>query len=193
MKMLLRSEQLGDCNGVPTTMLVTMSFEQLRSGEGLARTGHGATVPVRSVLANIGDARIFPVILDENPATGPPERGPHKSLFNSVKPVAAYGTTHRIFTEGQRLAMIARDKGCSFPGCTVAPQWCEAHHITEWQFGRRTSIDDAALLCGYHHREFEHLGWECVMVDGIPHFVPPRWLDGERTPIRNTAHDIAAA
>ena len=79
--------------------------------------------------------------------------------FAKAKPVAAYGTTHRIFTEGQRLAMIARDKGCSFPGCTVGPAWCEANHVTEWQYGKRTSIDDGALLCGFHHREFEKLGW----------------------------------
>jgi hypothetical protein len=31
------------------------------------------------------------------------------------------------------------------------------------------------------------------MIDGVPHFVPPVWLDPERTPIRNTAHDIAAS
>jgi hypothetical protein len=23
--------------------------------------------------------------------------------------------------------MIARDQGCSFPGCSVGPAWCQAH------------------------------------------------------------------
>ncbi|HEY2673732.1 MAG TPA: DUF222 domain-containing protein [Rugosimonospora sp.] len=168
--MLLRSERLGDCNGVTTTILYTLTAEQLQTGAGLARSGHGALIPVQQVLAGIGDARIFPVILDnetpatgpagsEPPTTGPPDPTPPATrLFPTVKPVAAYGTAHRIFTEGQRLAMIARDKGCSFPGCTTGPAWCQANHITEWQHGRRTSIDDGALLCGFHHREFDNLG-----------------------------------
>jgi hypothetical protein len=194
MKLLLRSD-VGDCHGVSTTILFTMSARQAATGEGLARTGHGASVPVQDVLAHIGDSRIFPVILDDDPpGTGPPECGrPVSDLFAKARPVAAYGTAHRIFTEGQRLAMMARDKGCSFPGCTVGPQWTETHHVTEWQVGNRTCIDDAALLCGWHHREFEKLGWDCVMVNGVPHFIPPRWLDGERIPQRNTAHDIPAA
>ena len=62
-------------------------------------------------------------------------------------------TTHRIFTEGQRLAMIARDQGCSFPGCTAPPAWCQAHHVTDFALTRRTSVDDGTLLCGFHHRE----------------------------------------
>jgi hypothetical protein len=197
--MLLRSDQLGDCNGVSTTILFTLTADQLQTGQGLARSGHGALVPVHQVLANIGDTRIFPVILDnaadnEAPTTGPPDTTPPATrLFPKVKPVAAYGTAHRIFTEGQRLAMIARDKGCSFPGCTTGPAWCQANHITEWQYGRTTSIDDGALLCGFHHREFENLGWRCLIIDGIPHYQPPFWLDHEQTPIRNTAHDIVAA
>jgi hypothetical protein len=179
MKALLRSGQLGDCNGVTTTIIVTMSAEQAHTVQGLARTGHGGLIPVQQVLANIGDARIFPVLLDANSTL-------------KVKPVAGYGATHRIFTEGQRLAMIARDKGCSFPGCTVGPAWCEANHVTQWQYGKRTCIDDGALLCGFHHREFEKLGWRCEMIDGIPHYIPPRWL-GDGTAIRNTAHDVPAA
>jgi hypothetical protein len=194
MTTLLRSERLGDCNGVTTTIIYTMTADQAHTGTGLARTGHGALVPVQDVLANIGDARLFPVILDDEPATGPPDqRPPDKRLFGRVKPVAGYGSTHRIYTEGQRLAMIARDQGCSFPGCTAGPQWCQAHHVTEWRIGKRTCIDDSALLCGFHHREFEKLGWACQLINGIPNFVAPYWLDGDRTPRRNTAHDVPAA
>jgi hypothetical protein len=32
--------------------------------------------------------------------------------------------TRRIASPAQTLALIARDGGCSFPGCDVAPQWC---------------------------------------------------------------------
>ena len=51
-------------------------------------------------------------------------------------------------------------------------------------------VDGHGLRCGPHHREFEHLGWRAEMIDGIPHFIPPYWLDRTQTPQRNTAHDI---
>jgi hypothetical protein len=109
-------------------------------------------------------------------------------LVNSLRAIEAYGHTHRIFTAGQRLAMIARDHGCSFPGCTVGPAWCEAHHVEPFVLGGKTSVDNGTLLCGYHHAHFERLGFECTMIDGHPHWIPPRWIDAGRTPIRNTAH-----
>ena len=215
---LLRSETLGDCNGVTTTMILTLTQEQLHTGHGLARTGHGALIPVCDVVKNLGDTRIFPVVLDDTenaPGTGPPDTAPRETdppdsrppdtglpdtqrpdqrWPGGIKPVAAYGTTHRIFTEGQRLAMIARDKGCSFPGCTTGPQWCQANHVTEWQYGKRTTVDDGALLCGFHHREFGNLlGWACIMLNRIPHYIPPHWLDPNQTPQRNTIHDVFPA
>jgi hypothetical protein len=207
---LLRSETLGDCNGVTTTMILTLTQEQLHTGQGLARTGHGALIPVCDAVKNLGDTRIFPVVLDDSappqarsgtglpdtdpPDTQPPDTGPPDArLFGGIRPVAAYGTTHRIFTEGQRLAMIARDKGCSFPGCTTGPQWCQANHVTEWQYGKRTTVDDGALLCGFHHREFGNLGWACIMLNRIPHYIPPYRLDPNQTPQRNTIHDVFPA
>ena len=85
--------------------------------------------------------------------------------------------------------MIARDLGCSFPGCTAPPAWCQAHHITEFSITRRTSVDDGTLLCGFHHREHPHLSWTCRMIHGIPHWTAPTWLDPTQTPRRNRIHD----
>ena len=56
--------------------------------------------------------------------------------------------------------------------------------------GGPTDLDNLTLLCGYHHRNFEALGWACQMTDGVPEWLPPRWLDPEQKPIRNTAHHI---
>jgi hypothetical protein len=101
---------------------------------GSARTGHGYAIPAHLAKQWAGaDARLIAVLLSR------------------TKAVTAYSTSHRIVTEQQRLALIARDQGCSFPGCDVRPQWTEAHHVTEYQHSRRTSVDDTALVCGYHH------------------------------------------
>ncbi|MCU1679776.1 MAG: endonuclease, partial [Amycolatopsis sp.] len=34
-----------------------------------------------------------------------------------------------------------------------------------------------------------HSDWSMRMVDGVPEFIPPKWLDQEQKPIHNTAHD----
>ena len=31
--------------------------------------------------------------------------------------------------------------GCSFPGCTHPPQWCDRHHILDWILGGPTDLD----------------------------------------------------
>jgi hypothetical protein len=170
MLLALRAGGLPTANGVTTTILLTMTAEQALTGTGLTRTGHGATIPTEDALRMATDARIVPIV------------------FDRAGRVESYGSTQRFFTEGQRLAMTARDLGCSFPGCTVPPLQCEAHHVTPFVLSRRTTIDDGTLLCGYHHREFERLGWRCRMLDGVPHWTAPRWIDNTQTPRRNHAH-----
>jgi hypothetical protein len=195
MLLALRSTD-SSCNGVSTTIVITATAQQWAERRGLARTGHGSSLPMCDVADLAGDARLFPVVLGgperdvgDDRTTAAPLTAELSRLFDTAKPVIAYGTNHRLFTEGERIAMIARDRGCSFPGCTVGPMWCEAHHIVDWEITRRTSVDDGTLLCGFHHREFERLGWSCKQIDGIPHWSAPRWIDPERTPRRNRAHD----
>jgi hypothetical protein len=84
--------------------------------------------------------------------------------------------------------MTARDLGCSFPGCTHPPTRCQAHHVTDYTITRKTSVDDGTLVCGFHHREHPKLGWTCHMINGIPHWKAPPWLDPQQTPRRNQAH-----
>lgn len=165
-KFAVRTGDLPDAGGVTTTVVLTMTEDQFSTGEGFATTAHSAQVPVPEALSwSGGDTRVQAVVL------------------TSVKAVIAYSTTHRIFTQNERLAMAARDGGCAFPGCTAPPGWTQAHHVTEWQDSHRTSIDDGCLLCGYHHREFEQLGWRVIMTTGRPTWIPPRWLDPEQRPV----------
>ena len=69
--------------------------------------------------------------------------------------------------------MIARDQGCSFPGCTAPPLWTEAHHITDYALGGKTSVDNGTLLCRFDHDNHVKNGWTCRMINGTPHWVPP--------------------
>jgi hypothetical protein len=103
--------------------------------------------------------------------------------------VLSHGRTKRIATRSQTLALTARDRGCSFPGCDKPPEWCQRHHIVSWADGGATDLDNLTLVCDFHHREFERGGWSCRMINGRPHWIPPAWIDPTRTPRHN--HRIA--
>jgi hypothetical protein len=95
----------------------------------------------------------------------------------------ALGRTQRLATKGQTLALIARDGGCSFPGCTHPPAWCDRHHILDWVLGGETNLNNLTLLCRYHHSHFLQKGWTCRINDnGLPEWIPPRWTDPNQRP-----------
>jgi hypothetical protein len=103
--------------------------------------------------------------------------------------VLGYGRARRVASAQQCLALAARDKGCSFPGCDRPPAWCESHHIVPWIDGGPTDLDNLTLVCAFHHREFAKRGWTCQITDGAPHWKPPAFIAPDRIPRRNTAHD----
>jgi hypothetical protein len=97
------------------------------------------------------------------------------------------GREQRTVTAGQWAALVARDRGCAFPGCTRPAEWCIAHHIMHWADGGPTDLDNLVLLCGHHHRVVHHGGWQVAMAaDRRPQFLPPPWVDPDQTPRRNT-------
>ena len=67
--------------------------------------------------------------------------------------------TSRVVPAATRRALIARDKGCRFPGCDCPPAWTDAHHIKHWADGGATILDNLILLCRRHHRLVHEEGW----------------------------------
>jgi hypothetical protein len=97
------------------------------------------------------------------------------------------GREYRTATPAQFAALIARDGGCAFPGCTRPAAWCIAHHIIHWADGGETNLDNLALLCTWHHTVVHHHGWDVQLgPDRLPSFYPPPWVDPDREPQRNT-------
>jgi hypothetical protein len=55
---------------------------------------------------------------------------------------------------------------------------------------RPTSLDNAVLLSGFHHRLLHKGEWaDRLGQDKQPEFLPPDWIDSQRKPLRNTMHD----
>jgi len=97
------------------------------------------------------------------------------------------GRSRYTFPAGIRKALEARDRGCTFPGCDRPPGWTEAHHIIPFGVGGETKLSSAALACDHHHYLLHHSDWEIrIADDGLPEYLPPRWMDLHRTPRRNT-------
>ncbi len=170
---LLRSGTLPDTGGVPATVVVTMTLTQLETRLGLATTAHGGLLSITAALKLAADADVIPVVLGDGGA------------------ILAHGRSKRHATPAQRRALAARDGGCSFPGCDAPPTWTETHHVTHWEHGGPTDLNNMTLLCGFHHREHEKMGWECRITNGIPEWLPPWWIDPDRKPQHNRTHHIA--
>lgn len=95
------------------------------------------------------------------------------------------GRSKRLFTPQLRRAITARDGGCTAPGCSIPAPWCEAHHIRHWEDGGPTSVENGALLCSHHHHAVHAGAWKISVRQGIPWFIPARYLDPQRRPRRN--------
>ena len=172
LRLVERTGALPKAGGVAATVLLTMDVDAYGTGTGTARTGHGYTVPA-----------------DVAKTWAEPEARIILTLLSATKGIEAYSTVQRIFTEQQRLAMAARDRGCSFPHCDAPASWADAHHVTDWKDTHRTSVDDGALVCGKNHDSFQRMGFRSIMRNGRPHWVPPPWIDPDQEPLRNTMHD----
>ncbi|SDE18205.1 HNH endonuclease signature motif containing protein [Auraticoccus monumenti] len=166
--LLLRSGELPAAGGVPATVIVTVREDQLERGTGLARLAGGGSLPIRALPHLADQCDVWTVLTGRD---GAPLR---------------LGRTRRLASPAQTVALIARDGGCSFPGCSQPPQWCERHHVVEWARGGATDLDNLTLLCRYHHRHHLERGWRVsINADGLPEWIPPVWIDPQQRPRHN--------
>lgn len=82
------------------------------------------------------------------------------------------GIAVRLASPAQKRAIIARDKGCVFPGCNRPATWCDVHHVLWYSKGGPTDVGNMALLCTEHHTLVHTGRWIMTMIDGIPYAKP---------------------
>ncbi|MDR6414470.1 DUF222 domain-containing protein [Pseudarthrobacter sulfonivorans] len=107
------------------------------------------------------------------------------ALLGTHGEILDLGRKTRLFTPAQRLALTARDQGCTFPNCTIPAPWCEAHHITYWSHNGPTNTGNGALLCSHHHHLIHKEQWTIHTRHGVPWFTPPRHIDPTQKPQQN--------
>ena len=70
------------------------------------------------------------------------------------------------------LALCLRDRGCTFPGCSRPPGWCDAHHGVHWCDGGPTDLTNMALLCPRHHTIVHQKGYTATDHHDRGHLAP---------------------
>jgi hypothetical protein len=169
-----RSQHLPREAGERPHMMVTTTWEALRTGLGVAILGDDTLIGIPEARRLACIAGIIPAVLGTNGA------------------VLELGRMTRKISPDLRRALRQRDGGCAFPGCARPATWCDAHHIKEWRDGGTTERDNLVLLCEHHHRVIHHTDWEIRMINRIPWFIPPALIDPARKPLRNSLRTRAA-
>ena len=163
----------GDHAAVPETggrkphLTVLIDLDDLETRARAAVLDFGGRLSPESLRMLACDAAVIPIVM------------------NGAGQPLDVGRATRVIPDGLRRAVTARDRGCAHPGCNRPVSWTEIHHILEWEHGGHTTLDNLVMLCRVHHRLIHHSGWIVRIRDGIPEFIPPRWIDPQQKPRRN--------
>jgi Domain of unknown function (DUF222) len=155
---ILASGQPGRHKGLPVTMVISTTLKELESGTGHAVTGGGTLLPMSEVIRQASAAHHYLTVFDDHT---------EEPLY--------LGRSKRLASTGQRLVLYARDRGCTFPGCTAPAYHSEVHHRRrDWAAGGLTNIDDETLACGKDNRRVKPGGWSTrTRKDGRTEWIPP--------------------
>ena len=170
---VLASGTLGSHQGLPVTVIVSTTLQDLEKAAGVAVTGGGSVLPIRDLIRMAAPARHYLYVYDKH--TG-------ASLY--------LGRSKRLASAAQRIVLHARERGCTRPGCTAPGYWTQAHHaVTDWKDGGHTDIDDLTLACGPDHRMLDKTGWRTRKnAQGRTEWIPPPDLDTGQHRINNYHH-----
>src|SRR3984885_973017 len=165
---LLASGELGQHNGLPASIIVTTTLQELEAGAGKALTGGGPLLPMSDVIRLAGHAHHY------------------LAIFDKGKALALYHTK-RIASPAQRIVLYAKDRGCSFPAWGGPGSLCEVHHCNRYATNPVTDVNDLTFGCGPNHKLAEQ-GWTTRKNShGQTEWIPPPHLDHGR-PRVNTFH-----
>jgi hypothetical protein len=165
---LLASGDLGQHNGLPASIIVTTTLQELEAGAGKALTGGGTLLPMSDVIRLGSHAHHY------------------LAIFDKGKALALYHT-RRLASPAQRIVLHAKDRGCTFPGCSVPGYLCEVHHCNRYATNPVTDVNDLTFGCGPNHKLAEQ-GWTTRKNShGQTEWIPPPHLDHGQ-PRTNTYH-----
>ena len=162
-RIALMGGELGHLNGLPVSIIIRTTLQDLESRAGVGVTGGGTIMPIADVIRLAGHANHYLAVFDK--ATGSA-----LDLFRAK----------RVASPAQRIMLIARDGGCTKPCCTVGAYGSQVHHASrDWADGGDTNVDELGLACGSDNRMVgPEGGWTTRINDRHEvEWIPPPRLD----------------
>ncbi len=154
----LGDPKLGQHNGLPVTVIVTTTLQELQAGAGHAVTAGGTLLPITDLIRMATPANHYLAVFDG--VTG-------QSLW--------LGRSKRLASANQRIMLLAKYRGCTAPGCPVNGYNSQVHHAArDWKHGGSTDIDDLTLACKCDNLLVENDGWSTrQLANGQTEWIPP--------------------
>jgi hypothetical protein len=168
------------------TLVVHVEEDKLREQVGAATLETGARISNDEVRRLLCEAAVMPMMMSG--------KGVPLNL----------GMASRVFTKAQAVALSAMYDSCAAHGCDRPFAWTELHHRKPWSERGPTDLDNAAPLCGYHHRRvhdarYEHEWlpdgsvrfrhrWRSRWKDGVDPWVGPGGIELPRMPTVSPTH-----
>lgn len=162
-RIALMSGELGQLNGLPVSIIIRTTLQDLESRAAVGTTGGGSLIPIKDVIRLAAHANHYLAVFDT--ATGSA-----MDLFR----------TRRTASPGQRIMLVARDGGCTKPCCTVGAYGAQVHHaLRDWTDGGQTNVNELALACGPDNRLVGNGGGWTTTINarGEVEWIPPPQLD----------------
>jgi hypothetical protein len=130
--------ELPSVNGSPFTLVVTIGYDALLTGIGVAVTDTGCRISAGEARRLACKAGIIPLVLGGD------------SMPLDV------GRERRLFTRHQAVAINHVYQGCAADNCDRPPAWVEYHHEDPWHSGGHTDAKKGISLCPPHHQMADH-------------------------------------
>ncbi|MBV1780510.1 HNH endonuclease [Paeniglutamicibacter sp. ABSL32-1] len=155
--------------GLPSAQLVIHCRLDTLLGlaKGAGWSAHGLEIPIGEVRRRLATDGVIPLVL-----------GGQSEILD-------LGQEMRLAPDYMRRAILARDGGCFYPGCTVPPELLEMCHIDGYAQGGRTSVGRMTGGCSCHHHMADNGLLTLLVHNGLPHVILPKHLDPEQLPRRN--------
>lgn len=201
LRAMLASGDLGQHNGLPVTVIVTTTLAEMEAAAHAGAQIDAAAGPAHQDLPTGGDRPAAGRQALPDPSSGAltgwaTTAGGSRLTMSDVIRLGSHavhylvifdgrgralwlGRSKRIASADQRIVLVARDRGCTRPGCTASAYDCQAHHLGRgWRNGTDTNIDDLGQACGPDNVMADQFDWTTVLNDnGRVEWHPPPALD----------------
>jgi Domain of unknown function (DUF222) len=165
---VLASGELGKHNGLPCTIIVSTTLQELESGQGHAVTGGGSLLPMSDVIRVASANHHYLAIFDKHT---------QEPLVSWLCQTAGFsGAADCGARQGPRVRPARLHRARVLV--------CQTHHVDGWD---AEDIDKLTLACGPDNRLVEEGGWTTRKhKDGRTEWIPPPHQDSGQARINDT-------